>query len=423
MLTVQKFGYLGPNFIFMKKSIFLLCLLALPLQSHSQSLQDSISHLYTRYYEIIKSQDSVARLAGKISNLEKEYNNFNELVKSNNEIIKQLTDKELFSQQQQLAQRRSKIIRTSEFVIAANVSLNAIKQLDATSDFHSKIASLNNPDNKDLGFSLSNEVEELLQEKILKGNKKLNGVRSDKFVGFVNDIISSPLTEAVTTAIPVVESIRSVIDLVVGTAITGKDISLSEVQDLKSSLRVYIVHYEGLAKAQTEFDQNLANLDIRKNALNLLLNQYITERINTLSPNTVITDPNKESLSNNELINKYYTKNAVETTVDRILSSDAKNYSRHLNDDRLLYPNYTLNQAKFIRDEIESLGKEYISIYDSYQKALEKTLNNSNTIGDPQKIRKTIDVLKQNLVKVEDNFNQSLNLVQLNQQFTDLVKY
>lgn len=408
----------------MKKSLFLLCLMALPLQSHSQSsLQDSINHLYTRYYEVLKTQDSVTRLAGKLNNLEKEYDNFNDLVKSNNEVIKQLTDKELFSQQQQLSQRRNKIIRTSEFVLAANVSLNAIKQLDATSDFHSKIASLNNPDNKDLGFSLSGEVEALLHEKIIRGNKKLNGVRSDKFVGFVNDIISSPLTEAVTTAIPVVESIRSVIDLVVGTAITGKDISLTEVQDLKSSLKVYIVHYEGLAKAQAEFDQNLANLDIRKNALNLLLNQYITERVNTLSPNTVSTDPNSESPSNNDLINKYFHKNIVETKVDRIINSDPKNFNRHLNDDRLLYPNYTLNQAKFIRDEIESLGKEYISIYDSYQKALEKTLNNSKNIGDPQKIQNTIDVLKNNLLKVEDNFNQSLNLVQLNQQFSDLVKY
>ncbi len=407
----------------MKKSFFLLFLLALPLQSHSQSLQDSVDQLYIRYYEVLKSQDTLTRLAGKINHLEKEYNNFNELVKSNNEVIKQLTDKELFSQQQQLAQRRNKIVRTADFVIAANVSLNAIKQLDATSDFHSKIASLNNPDNKDLGFSLSGEVEALLKEKIIRGNKKLNGVRSDKFIGFVNDIISSPLTEAVTTAIPVVESIRSVIDLVAGTAITGKDISLKEVQDLKNSLKVYIVHYEGLAKAQSEFDQNLANLDIRKNALNLLLNQYITDRINTLNPNTINTDPNVQNQNNNDLINKYFNKSMVEAKVDKIINSDPKNYNRHLNDDRLLYPNYTLNQAKFIRDEIESLGKEYISIYDSYQKALEKTLNNSKNIGDPQKIQNTIDVLKQNLVKVEENFNQSLNIVQLNQQFSDLVKY
>ncbi|MDX1602385.1 MAG: hypothetical protein R3209_04905 [Salinimicrobium sediminis] len=407
----------------MKKSFFLLFLLALPLQSHSQSLQDSVDQLYIRYYEVLKSQDTLTRLAGKINHLEKEYNNFNELVKSNNEVIKQLTDKELFSQQQQLAQRRNKIVRTADFVIAANVSLNAIKQLDATSDFHSKIASLNNPDNKDLGFSLSGEVEALIKEKIIRGNKKLNGVRSDKFIGFVNDIISSPLTEAVTTAIPVVESIRSVIDLVAGTAITGKDISLTEVQDLKNSLKVYIVHYEGLAKAQAEFDQNLANLDIRKNALNLLLNQYITDRINTLNPNTINTDPNVQNQNNNDLINKYFNKSMVEAKVDKIINSDPKNYNRHLNDDRLLYPNYTLNQAKFIRDEIESLGKEYISIYDSYQKALEKTLNNSKNIGDPQKIQNTIDVLKQNLVKVEENFNQSLNIVQLNQQFSDLVKY
>lgn len=128
-------------------------------------------------------------------------------------------------------------------------------------------------------------------------------------------------------------------------------------------------------------------------------------------------------MSNNDLINKHFSKSAVEARVDRIINADAQNYQRHLNDDRLLYPNYTLNQAKFIRDEIESLGKEYISIYDSYQKALEKTLTNSRNIGDPQKIEKTINVLKQNLVKVEDNFNQSLNLVQLNQQFNQLVRY
>lgn len=408
----------------MNKKLLILLIIGLPFQGFAQqSLQDSINQLYNRYTELLKTQDSLSELSGKISNLEKEYSSFNDAVKSNNEVIKKLTDKELFSQKQQLTQRRNKIVRTTEFVLAANVSLNAIKQLDATSDFHSQITSLNNPDNKDLGFSLSGEVETVLNEKIIKGQRKVNGVKSDKFIGFVNEIISSPLTEVVTSAIPVVESIRSVIDLVVGTAITGKDISLTDVQELKTSLKVYIEHYEGLAKAQTEFDQNLANLDIRKNALNLLLNQYITERINTLSPNTISTDPDVEVISNNDLINKYYSKNTVEKKVENIITRDAENYNRHLNDDRLLYPNYAINQAKFIRDEIESLGKEYISIYASYQKALEKTLNKSKKIGDDQKIENTIDVLKINLVKVEDNFNQSLNIVQLNQQFNDLLKY
>ncbi|MFD2519206.1 hypothetical protein [Salinimicrobium flavum] len=408
----------------MNKKLLILLIIGLPFKGFAQqSLQDSINQLYNRYTELLKTQDSLSELSGKISNLEKEYSSFNDAVKSNNEVIKKLTDKELFSQKQQLTQRRNKIVRTTEFVLAANVSLNAIKQLDATSDFHSQITSLNNPDNKDLGFSLSGEVETVLNEKIIKGQRKVNGVKSDKFIGFVNEIISSPLTEVVTSAIPVVESIRSVIDLVVGTAITGKDISLTDVQELKTSLKVYIEHYEGLAKAQTEFDQNLANLDIRKNALNLLLNQYITERINTLSPNTISTDPDVEAISNNDLINKYYSKNTVEKKVENIITRDAENYNRHLNDDRLLYPNYAINQAKFIRDEIESLGKEYISIYASYQKALEKTLNKSKKIGDDQKIENTIDVLKINLVKVEDNFNQSLNIVQLNQQFNDLLKY
>ena len=166
-----------------KKTLFFLVAF-LPLCGYGQSLQDSISKLYLKYNELLKTQDSVRYLSGKISYLEKEYSSFNDAVKSNNEVIKKLTDKELFSQKQQLHQRRNKIIRTTDFVSAANVSLNAIKQFDATSDFHSKITALNNPDNKDLGFSLSSEVETILNHTVIKGAKKINGVRSSKLLGF-----------------------------------------------------------------------------------------------------------------------------------------------------------------------------------------------------------------------------------------------
>src|SRR5690606_1142035 len=212
-----------------------------------------------------------SHLSSSIVTLEENYSKFNDLLKSNNEAIRKLTNAELFSLQEQLNQRKSKIINTAEFVNVSNVSLNAIKQIDATSDYLSKVASLNNPENMDLGFSLSKKVMDVLNSTVVKGEKKINGIRTNKFLSLVDNIINSPISESISSAVPVVGALKSVVDLAIGTAVQGDDVSVEDVAKLKNSLRLYIQHYEGLAKAQIEFDQNLANLDIRKNALISLL--------------------------------------------------------------------------------------------------------------------------------------------------------
>src|SRR5690606_6467718 len=135
--------------------------------------KDSIDVLYQKYFELQKKQDSISHLSSSIVTLEENYSKFNDLLKSNNEAIRKLTNAELFSLQEQLNQRKSKIINTAEFVNVSNVSLNAIKQIDATSDYLSKVASLNNPENMDLGFSLSKKVMDVLNSTVVKGEKKI----------------------------------------------------------------------------------------------------------------------------------------------------------------------------------------------------------------------------------------------------------
>ena len=66
--------------------------------------------------------------------------------------------------------------------------------------------------------------------------------------------------------------------------------------------------------------------------------------------------------------------------IDEILSNNPTDYNLHLNNKSLRYPNYALNQAKFIRDEIESLSKEYVSILTTYQLSLEDVLRKSKTL-------------------------------------------
>ncbi|AUC23392.1 hypothetical protein BTO15_15360 [Polaribacter sejongensis] len=397
----------------MKKLLTIITIISASIVS-AQNNKDSLNVIYKNYFELLKTKDKLDTVVLKV-------NNFEELMKSNNQIIKKLSDAELFGLKNQLEQRRKKIINTTEFVFASNASLNAIKQLDATSDYLTQISSLNNPENSDLGFSLSEEIAEILENEIIKGSRKINGIKKSKFLLFIDNIIKSPLTEELTSAIPVVSSIKSVVNLVMGNALKGNDVSIDDVIDLKKSLNVYLVHYEGLAKAQTEFEQNLGNLDIRKEGLVLLLTQYTTERSNTLNPNAISEQDKKLTLTN--VINKHYTKGIVQQSVDKIISAKPLDYNNHLTNKNLMYPTYALNQAKFIRDEVESLSKEYISIFSTYQSALKQVLEKSKAIGDKNKIDNKISELEIKLLAVQVAFDDNLNIYNLNSKFNALMEY
>ncbi|WBX77433.1 hypothetical protein PG911_03985 [Tenacibaculum ovolyticum] len=397
----------------MKKLITIIIVISTTI-TNGQTLKDSVNVIYKNYFDLLKTKQKLDTIAYKI-------NNFEELMVSNNKIIKELSDAELFSLKKQLEQRTKKIINTTEFVFASNASLNAIKQLDATSDYLTQVSSLNNPNNSDLGFSLSHDIANIVEKNIIKRNKKVNGVKKSKFLLFVDNIIKSPIAQTISSAIPVVNSIKSIVNLVMGSALKGKDISIDDVIELKKSLKVYLEHYEGLAKAQTEFEQNLGNLDIRKEGLILLLTQYTKERANTLSPNSI---PNQgKNLTLTGLINKHYTEKMVQQKVSQIINLKPLDYNVHLTNNLLLYPNYALNQAKFIRDEIESLSNEYVSILSTYQSTLKKVLEKSKNIGDPNKIDVKISQLDKKLKEVKITFSDNLNLYKLNTTFKTLMEY
>lgn len=408
----------------MNKKLFLVFVFSFPFCGYSQapaeSLKDSVEILYKRYFELKKSTDSFEQSANSLVELRQNLDNFKEIVTENNKLIGEYRDDRFHTAQRQFTFRKNKIVNTSEFVYVANVSLNAIRQFDATATYLNKISSLNNPANTDLGFSLTEEVNTILKKNIVKGGKKINGASSDKFMSFMNNIIESPITDGFASAVPVVGAIRSVIDLTIGTAVQGKDVSLQDISNLKQSLKVYIEHYEGLALAQEKFDQNLSNLSIRTHALTELLNTYTVERINTLSPNALHPS---DTIGLTALINKHYTTKEVQAKIDAITQTNPTAYESHLVNHRLFYPDYALNQAKFIKDEVESLREQYIVTFRAYQKSLEEVLNKSRKIGNENDINKIIGELNRRLATVEKNFNESVNVESVNSKFKQLATY
>ena len=378
---------------------------------NAQTSKDTLKIIYKNYFDLLQTKEKLDTIAIRVEN-------FEDLMKSNNQKIKEIFDAELFDLKTQLEHRKK---NTTEFVFASNASLNAIKQLDATSDYMTQISSLNNPDNSDLGFSLSEEITSIVSQKILKDNNKVNGIKKDKFLVFIDNIVKSPILKTLTNAVPVVSSIKSVVELVMASALTGNDITIDDIKELKTSLKVYLEHYEGLVKAQTEFEQNLNNLDIRKEALILLLTQYTIERVNTIRPKIINEQDRKLTLTS--LINKRYLKSSIQQKINEILSNNPTDYNLHLNNKSLRYPYYALNQAKFIRDEIESLSKEYVSILTTYQLSLEDVLRKSKNIGDTNKIDMKINDLKTKLTEVKITFSDNINTFKLNDNLNILMQY
>jgi hypothetical protein len=436
----------------MKKThIFsILLVVLLPAHAFSQStsksavtnsgkldIVDTLSYLYNGfnklYSDFTKQEGTVYNLNSGVNTLQKDFNSLNSLLDENTKAVQKVTKDVNFTYRTQYYIRRKKIINTAGFVESANASLNSIILLDKVTDYLGEITSLNSPENKDLGFSLSNEIQNILGTKIIKGKPRINGGKSSKVIEFVDNILKSPVTGAISNAVPVVASIKSVVDLIMGAAVTGEDVSVNEVAEFKAALEDYIRHYEGLALAQDKFDNTLNTLKVRKVALSQLLRQYTIERVNTLDPGSIA---NNDTSSLTSIINKKYTKEIIEDLIEVIESKNGiptlkvedkgldDIFSKGLDDKKMGYPTYAESQARFIRDEILAISNEYITAYKEYQNTIESVLNETlkKNIGKQALVEKKTKTLRTKLGNVINAFNSSINADQLNKKFYIMIE-
>ncbi|NJN33505.1 MAG: hypothetical protein HC817_03870 [Saprospiraceae bacterium] len=93
--------------------------------------------------------------------------------------------------------------------------------------------------------------------------------------------------------------------------------------------------------------------------------------------------------------------------MDRIIEgySDGKgkiNYEKALGDPQLYYPEYAINQAQVLYDELEIISGAFLTNLSTYQQNIEKVMANSknNKLGDAAKIdlkTKNLSLLLQNV--------------------------
>lgn len=394
---------------------FLLLFFSLTLSaSFAQSTQDSLVELYTRYLQLTTKTSQLDSMHRVLSSLQTQYQNFDAILKSNNESMKRITNAQLFSYDRTLKQQRSKIINTVDFIRSANTSLNAMQVVGSVSSYLDQIGQLNNPSNSELGFALSDDLIKIIEARIL--SKKKLKTDPNKFTAIVKEVINSPVTNAFTKSIPIVSNIKGVIDLVINLTASEKNIEVDDFVKMKNDMKKYIEHYEGLEQANLNFTSNLNNLNVRLDALKLILRNYTLERLRPINPSVNIDT--FHNLTN--LVNRHCNKEDAEMKVDRITEefkndNGSFNYEKALSDKRLFYPEFAVNQAQVIYDELESVSRGFMSNLYTYQNNIEKVLTNSknNKLGDVGKIDMKIKTLGGLLNNVTEAVKNSVNLEDL----------
>jgi len=410
---------------------------------NNQDLQDSLSTLYQKYFELQRMTqelqqynqqldqqidyrvDSVMQdVQGNLQQINKNYKYFNEVLESNNQKISSISETQLFTNKTLFERNKTRILNSTDFIESAGTALNTLNLTNQIFGYTDQITALNNPDNEELGFSLTKRVDEIMEETIFKGRNKINKIKRDKFMGVVQNILDNPLTGAITTNIPVVGAIKSIVDMVTNVSIEGDDVEIEDLTEMKKKLEFYVAHYQGLDDARKSFDAKISTIEVRTDALKLLLRNLVVDRIKSLYPEV---DPARLEMPLNKLTLNYYNYRQVQSEVNKIVAMEFVGprgtiaYEMAAHEGRLIFPDYAVSQARFIMDEIESISTEYEAALNSYQSQIETVLNRSKSIGNDYKIDQKIEDLRKSKQAVVAAIRSTLNLDKVKQSFQSLV--
>ena len=149
------------------------------LYNNNQAMTKQLEELNASVLTVDKKVGEINELEGRVTNLKNDLN-------TNLERVNRLTQNDVFTKKTRLETQKAKIVKTASFVSYSINSFNAIDQAFAQTDYMTDISSLNNPNNEELGFSLSDEIERMLEDIIIKDNNA-----AGKYLYAKNSVINS----------------------------------------------------------------------------------------------------------------------------------------------------------------------------------------------------------------------------------------
>ncbi|MCS6794532.1 MAG: hypothetical protein RMJ97_06360 [Raineya sp.] len=313
--------------------------------------------------------------------------------------------------------------KTAGAVDALNKSLSALKASLSATEYFSAVAALNNPTNEDLGFRLESEILKVIDDKILK-KAKLGTKKVSRFRQIVSNIINNPITNLITSNIPVVNSITSVVNLVNHTIIDEDSVTPDDLKIFNQEIKKYVAHYENLARISAELEKQSQELNIRIEAVESLLNDFVKNSTADLFPEA----KNLDNQSTNDLIRNYFNYAKIDATIKSIEKKYTQagkiDYVKIFEDGRVHYSIVGRQKLDFLGDEISRVASEYLNSLESYHKNLIETLQKAQELSpDKTKISLKIESLNKQYKNLRNSFEQSLDLKTMRSRIAEVPKY
>ncbi|RFS19756.1 hypothetical protein DVR12_21920 [Chitinophaga silvatica] len=273
---------------------------------------------------------------------------------------------------------KTNIINASETYYLLNKKIIDLKSRTTTNNLDVFITSLNNPESKALGFSLSDRIVELVEKIILK-NKGEKGEKNGKIVESTKSIINSPIFQSFTSLTPPLAIANSVMNFLHSVSVNNKQINQKSLQEFEKELNKYVVYYTALNDANQKFEYGL---NFNKDQLSLLQDNLF-DHLSFTATSLKFPAPQRGNQTLSQTMNDYFFNFTKEKVVDYFNQLEAK-YSKggkRVDYESLLRENSSLKEVNNQLEDLvlqtkrfENLYNEYFTLLDSYYTKVNNSL-------------------------------------------------
>lgn len=406
----------------MKVKHYWLLLFTMPCIAVAQQQEDEES--FKRQLDSLQKQYSYTERLYRDSliQLQKNYQELSKHVQLQGMMIQELKDKRVSSARSQYERNVTAIRTTSLFCEQAFHSIQALRTSIAGTYYFNNISNLHNPTNNELGFSLKDATIRLAQDKVFSKTRKFK--KEQRMIGLMQHIFDSPLSKAVSAVVPAVHYFQSATQLVYKAAFEDESIPMEALREFEDELQKYLNYYEALATANKQFQQNLSGLQVRVQAMQNLLYEFVREQSADLYPRQ-----NLQNQTLDVLLKQYYQYAKVDSLIKQIelqqIASERRlNYEELAADKRLVFSVLGVQKVNRIYDETEALYREYLSLLDGYHEHIHNILESSRKLSSqPDAITKKVNELKQQYSQLRESIVRSVGIETLRQRLQAIPRY
>lgn len=290
---------------------------------------------------------------------------------------------------------KANLISASRTYYLLNKKIIDLKSRTTSNNLDVFITSLNNPESKELGFSFSDKVLDLVKTVVLEG-KTEKSKRNESIVKTTESILNSPIFRGFTTLAPPLGIANSLMTFFHTISVNNKTINQNNLKKFEAELNKYVAYYTALNEGNQKFQYGL---NFNKDQLNMLQQNMFDHLKFTASAMEMKQPQKKGNETLGVALNQYFitfNKESVEDFFTKLESKYRIKGTGKLDYERLLRENMSLKEANNQLEDLvmqtkrfENLYNEYFTLLDSYYSTVISAMNiaSANGLADKNTVK------------------------------------